>query len=202
MGKRTSATIAKAVHAAFAPRRRRFNVDEYYRMAEAGILGPDERVELLGGEIYEMAPMGSRHAGRVRFLDHWFDRRLGGRGVVSAQCPLRLSDGSEPEPDLALLRIRPDDPDYDRSHPLPGDVLLVVEIADTSLSYDRDRKLPRYAEAGIPEVWIVDLTRRRLLAWREPSARRYQASFELAGVDTVAPLAFPDLRLTVGELLA
>jgi Uma2 family endonuclease len=99
------------------PSRRRFSVDEYYRMAEIGILGPDERVELLEGDIYAMAAMGSRHASRISFLDRWLNARVGGRAIVRAQFPIHFSSGSEPEPDLALVRLRSEDPDYGQAHP-------------------------------------------------------------------------------------
>jgi len=183
------------------PARRRFTVDEYYRMAETGILTPDERVELLNGEIYEMAAMGSRHAGRVSFLSRWLNARLAARAIVRVQLPIHLSAGSEPEPDLAVVLLRKDDPDYDRAHPTPDEVRLVIEIADSSLAYDRDLKLPRYAEAGIPEVWIVDLLSNRVLVYREPEGANYR-SVETVGRDgTLAPTAFADLHLPVAELL-
>jgi len=180
------------------PARRRFTVDEYYRMAEAGILAPDERVELIAGEVFDMAPIGSR-AGCVTFLARWFITRLGERATVIIQSPVRLSDGSEPEPDLALLRPRPDD--YREVHPVPGDVLMLIEVADTSLTYDCEIKLPLYAEAGIPEVWIVDLTSNQVLTYREPSPRGYRTVATLGRGDTLLPAVFTDLALPVDELL-
>lgn len=191
---RTGAGSAPAL-----PARRRFTVDEYYRMAEIGILRPDERVELLDGEVFTMAPIGSRHAGRLNFLAEWFFARLLGRAIVSVQNPVRLSSGAEPEPDLALLRPRPDH--YDRAHPGPDDVLLLIEVADSSLAYDRGRKLPQYAEAGIPEVWLVDLPGNRVFLYRDPSPAGYQTIATLGRGDVLSPAAFPDLRLPVAELL-
>ena len=181
------------------PARRRFSADEYHRMADAGILGPEERVELLEGDIYTMAAIGSRHARCVDTLAEWLIVRLAGRAIVRIQGPVRLSSGLEPEPDLALLRPRADR--YGEEHPGPGDLLLLIEVADTSLAYDRDLKLPRYAEAGIPEVWLVDLTANQVLIHRDPSGPRY-ASVSTAGRgDTLTPAAFPDLRLPIDDLL-
>jgi Uma2 family endonuclease len=123
--------------------KRRFTVDEYYRMAEAGILRPDERVELIEGEIIEMAAIGSRHAAFVKRLNRMLVRGVGARGVVSVQDPVRLSELSEPEPDLAVLEYRADC--YAAAHPTPADTLLIVEVADTTLGWDRGRKAPLYA---------------------------------------------------------
>jgi len=181
------------------PRHRRFSVDEYEQMGRVGILRENERVELLGGEIFEMAAMGSRHAARLRFLDHWFGSRLAGRAITSLQSPVRLSDGSEPEPDLALLQPRADD--YEEAHPGPDNVLLLIEVADTSLAYDLQLKLPRYAEAGITEVWIVDLVANRVLGHRDPSPTGYLTTVTLARGDKLTPAAFPELVLAVTELL-
>lgn len=181
------------------PARRRFTVDEYYRMAEAGILGPDERVELLDGEIIEMAAIGTRHATCVRLLDGWFQKNLAGRAIVSCQMPVRLSSRAEPEPDIALLRPRPDQ--YGSGHPGPGDVLLMIEVADTSLGYDHDRKLPRYAEAGIPEVWLADLTHDQVLVHSDPAGGRYQTARVARRGDTLAPAAFPDLFVPIADVL-
>src|SRR5207247_3212709 len=139
---------------------RRFTVDEYYRMAETGILAEDDRVELLDGEIVEMSPIGPRHAATVTRLDHLFNRLVGDRAIVRAQNPVRLDGYSEPEPDIALVTPRADF--YRAEHPTPRDILLIVEVADTSLRYDRHTKLPGYARAGVPEAWLVDLTADRV----------------------------------------
>ena len=144
----------------FAPAKRKLTVDEYNRMGEAGILGPDERVELLDGELYTMAPIGEGHIGGVIGLTFLFNRHLLGRALVSVQNPVRLSNVSEPEPDLVLLQPRDDF--YRTMKPRPEDVLLLVEVADSSLAHDRDTKLPQYAAAGIPEAWLVNLVDRRI----------------------------------------
>ncbi len=153
-------------------KRRRFTVDEYHRMAEAGILGEDDRVELIDGEIVAMSPIGSRHAAVVSRAAETLARAAGGRAIVRPQCPILVDDWSEPQPDLALARPRHDY--YGAEHPGPADVLLVVEVADTSLEYDRDTKAPRYAQAGIPELWIFDLHRWQVLAYQEPSRDGYR----------------------------
>lgn len=173
--------------------KRRFSVDEYYRLAETGILHPDERVELVDGEIVVMSAIGSAHAWCVRRLNRWFSTRVGDRALVSAQNPVRLSPYSEPEPDLALLQPRPDE--YRAAHPGPEDVLLLIEVSDTTLRYDREVKLPLYAAAGIPEVWIVDLPRRRVEVYREPRGDTYQSAAVYEPGAVLSPAAFPDLHL-------
>jgi Uma2 family endonuclease len=140
-------------------------------MADAGIFDEDSRVQLLDGQIYSMAPIGSRHAACVRRLTHLFVERAGTEATVSIQNPVRLDAASEPEPDLALVRPRADD--YAGHHPTPDDVVLLVEVADTSLGFDRDVKLPLYARAGIPEVWIVALEAGAVHVFRQSDADRY-----------------------------
>jgi hypothetical protein len=178
--------------------RRRFNVDEYYAMARAGILAEDERVELLDGEIVEMTPIGIRHAACVRRLTDSFTHRFAGRAIVSGQNPVRLDAYCEPEPDVALLRLPRER--YDLAHPTPGDVLLIVEVADTSLQRDRGGKLPLYASAGIPEVWIVNVEAREIEIYRQPSGDRYTEVHHL-GEGTVTPVAFPDETIDIEEIL-
>jgi Uma2 family endonuclease len=133
-------------------RRRRFTADEYHRMGEAGILRDDERVELIEGEIVEMNPIGGRHAACVRALTRSLGRSLGDELLLDVQNPIRLNGSLEPQPDLAVVRAR----DYRKSLPGPEDVVLVIEVSDTTLGYDRNVKLPSYARAGIREAWIVD----------------------------------------------
>lgn len=137
--------------------RHRFTVDDYHRMIEAEILTERDRVELLGGEIVEMSAKGRRHNGSIIALTRGLQERLGRSAVVSVQNSLLLSDESEPEPDVAVLRPREDN--YMLSLARAEDILVLIEVSDTSLEYDRGEKLPRYARAGVPESWIVDLTR-------------------------------------------
>lgn len=176
-----------------------FTVDEYYKMAEAGILTPQDRVELIDGEIIWMSPIGNRHLGCVNGANDAFNAAFRGKAVVSVQNPLRLSNYTEPEPDVVLLKPRKDA--YRRKRPMAEDALLVVEVADTTLKYDRDTKLPRYAAAGIPEVWIENLEADRLRVYREPAGNSYRTRLTFKPEDSVSVLAFPDVSFGVGELL-
>ena len=184
---------------ASAPTRRRFTVDEYYAMAEAGILTEKDRVELLDGEVIAMPPIGSWHAGHVNRLNRILLPALLQRAVVSIQGPVRLSDVSEPEPDVMLLKPRDDD--YTGGHPGPEDVLLLIEVADTSVEYDRGAKLSAYARAGIPEVWIVIRGERRIYAYTGPSADGYASMRRVGRGESIAPMAFPDVVLEVGKVV-
>lgn len=179
--------------------RRLFDVDEYHRMAEVGILTSDDRVELIDGEIIEMSPIGPRHNRCVMFLNDVFVRRLQGQAIVSPGLSLRLHRRSEPQPDLALLR--PPLAKYEAAIPAPGDVLLVVEVAETSQYRDRVIKLPRYADAGVVEVWIVDLPARAVDVYRDPAPRRYRFARRSQSGAEIAPAAFPEASLTVDEIL-
>jgi len=179
--------------------RRRFTSAEYHAMAEAGILAEDERVELIAGEIVRMAPIGSRHAGGVKRLNRRLTRDLGERALISIQDPIAIGDNSEPQPDVAVLRPRPDD--YTHSHPKPADVLLIIEVADSSLAYDRGVKIPLYAAAGILEVWLVCLDERLVEVHRDPAPAGYRNIRGLQSGDRISPLAFPDFELTVDAIL-
>jgi Uma2 family endonuclease len=151
--------------------RHKISVDEYYRMAEVGLLAPDARVELIEGEIVDMAPIGSGHSGSVSLLTQRFVRAVGERAVVMVQGPIRLGPRSEPQPDLAILQPRADF--YRRGHPAAADVLLLIEVSDTTLKYDLETKVPLYARHGIPAVWVLDREHRRLRRFRTPSDGRY-----------------------------
>ncbi len=168
-------------------------------MAEAGILAEDERVELIAGEIVRMMPIGSQHAGCVRELNRQLSRGLGDRALIAIQDPIGLDDASEPEPDVAVLRFRQDN--YRSLHPKPADVLLIIEVADTSADYDRNLKLPLYAQAGIPEAWLVRLRDACIEVHRNPSATGYQEMRTFHSGDRVSSLAFPDLELAVATIL-
>lgn len=150
----------------------RFTVDEYHRMAEAGLFGEDDRVELLEGEVVETAPIGSRHAACVRRLNRAFGQRLGSRVIVAVQDPVRLGERSEPQPDVALLRLRADD--YAARHPAPEDLMLVVEVADTSRVWDREHKVPLYAAAGVSGIWLVDVLAEEIEVFRRPDDGAYR----------------------------
>jgi Uma2 family endonuclease len=179
--------------------RRSFTVEEFHRMARAGVFHEDDRVELLDGEIVEMTPIGPEHAGCVGALTRLLTRLLGERVFVWVQNPVHLPDRSEPQPDVALLRPRPDG--YRTAHPLPPDILLVIEVADASLESDRAAKLPLYAEAGIPEVWLVNLPGGVIEISRDPSGGVYASVRTARRGETIAPLAFPTATLHVDDIL-
>ena len=158
--------------AAIAPARHRLTVHDYHRMADAGIFGEDDRIELIDGDLIDMAPIGSEHAAVVNRLAEAFFIACAGRAIVSVQNPVRIDESSEPQPDVAILRRRADF--YATGgHPGPADILLLVEAADSSLRFDRTVKLPLYARAGIAELWIVDLKRRVVDAYRGPASDGY-----------------------------
>jgi Uma2 family endonuclease len=178
----------------------RFSVKDYHRMAEAGIFREDDRVELLEGEIIEMPPIGPGHAGGVKRLMNGFLPLQGERkAIISVQDPIRLGEHSEPQPDLALLKPHPDF--YSLKHPGPEDVLLVVEVRESSASYDREVKVPLYARFGIPETWLVDLEQGLIEIYRVPGPESYQQVRTLRRGERLSPQAFPELILTVDELL-
>lgn len=173
--------------------RRRLTVDEYQRMGQAGILHEDERVELIEGDIVEMAPIGPAHMGTVATLTRLFGRLVGDRALVWIQNAIRLGRHIEPQPDVVLLRPRRDN--YRTLVPGADDVLLLIEVADSSLAYDRDVKLLLYAAAGIPDVWIVDLQHEVVILCRDPFDGRYQNMTSHGRGSTLSPLAFPDLAI-------
>ena len=179
------------MHAA-PPAKRLFTVDDYYAMAQAGILGEDDRVELIAGEIVVMSPIGSRHAGCVKALAGMFIRAAGRQAVISVQDPLRLEEATEPQPDVAVLGWRADS--YRGRHPEPKDTHLVVEVADSSLDFDRQVKLPLYARHGVAEVWVVDLQASCIERYRFPGPDGYAESSTHSGR---ARLTVPGLDLEV-----
>ncbi len=153
-----------------APSRHLISVDAFHRMGEAGILGPADRVELIEGEIIDMSPIGVLHAAIVDALVRHFGRHAGKSAFIRCQNPLRLDDISELEPDIVIVRPRADF--YTTSHPGPAEVLLVIEVADTSLAYDLGTKVPLYARHGIPEVWVIDAATRRTQVFHQPAGGR------------------------------
>jgi len=187
-------------HMAVTLRRRRFTVDEYHRMGEAGIFHEDDRVELIEGEIVEMTPIARHHASVVARINQFFSIRLGRGTVVWPQNPLLLAALiSEPQPDLILLAPRPDF--YARALPQPADVQLVIEVADSSLAYDRRTKIPLYARAGIAETWLVNVEANRVELYRRPDAAGYVEVRSPTRDERFSPLAFPDLLVTPADLL-
>lgn len=179
--------------------KRYFNVEEYYRMAEVGLLSPDDRVELIEGEIVEMSPIGCTHAGTVDRSSTVLRRKLGDAVQVRVQNPVRLNDFSEPQPDLALLKPRKDF--YSNSHPTPEDVLVVIEVADTSVDYDRNVKLPLYSRAGIPEAWLMILPKELIEVHSQPKDGKYQKAQRLKRGKTLVSPTIPAFSCKVEELL-
>ena len=181
-------------------RRHKLDVEDYHRMAEAGILGEDDRVELIDGEIIDMAPIGQPHAGTVGWLNQTLVMAFGDRAIVWPQNPIRLDRLNEPQPDFAVLRPRAD---FYRTGEPPGpeDVLLLIEVADSSLRFDRNVKLPLYARAGIPEVWIVDLRHREVRTYRGPGETGYGETSTHRPGDTMALALVPGISLSLDRLL-
>jgi Uma2 family endonuclease len=180
--------------------RKRFTVDEYHKLAQAGVLGEDDRVELIEGELIQMPPIASVHAGIVGRLDRGFQAHVPKGLVVWVQSPLTFAPASEPQPDLALLIPRSDD--YLNSLPAASDVLLVIEVSDTTLAYDRDVKVPLYAGQGLPECWVVDANARRLEMYRDPGADGYRTLLRPDRNATVSPLAVPNAMIDLEALFA
>jgi Uma2 family endonuclease len=177
---------------------RRFSVEEYHRMGEAGVIAPHERVELIRGVVREMSPKGKRHSHAVSLVNRTLVLALGGRASVFVQDALRkVGWHSEPEPDLIVAS----DPDPRAYGTERSQTLLVIEVADTSLRFDRDTKGPLYAEAGIPEYWILNLNDDALEVYRDPGASAYRLTMVLKPEQRIAPLAFPDLEVRVSDLL-
>jgi Uma2 family endonuclease len=177
----------------------RFNVKDYYRMAETGVLRPDARVELLDGRIIDMSPIGPFHGGVITYLIEIFTAASKGRWQTTVQNPVHLDDHSEPQPDLLLLKPSPHY--YRKRHPQPEDVYLLIEVSDTSLTTDREDKLPVYGRAGISEVWIVNLADLSVEVYREPHFTGYGSKTILHACDQAVPQAFPDAAVNVAELL-
>ena len=179
--------------------RHRFTVEDYHRMGEAGILSQNDRVELIEGEVVEMTPIGSPHGGTTTFLHYWFSRQLGRRALVREHNAILLPPHSEPQPDLAIVRVRSDY--YRRAHPQPEDIFFLIEVSDTTGEFDRTVKLPLYARTSIAEVWIVDLAAQCVEIYRDPGPSGYERMDRFARGECVTPQAFPDIRLVVDEIL-
>jgi hypothetical protein len=179
--------------------RKLFSVDEYHRMVDVGILTEDDRVELIEGEILEMSPIGDRHLACTDRATMLLAPRLLGKAIVRIQGSIRLSDNTQPQPDIILLNPRKDF--YAKGGAVTKDALLVIEVSETSFRYDRGRKLAIYAKYGVHEVWIEDLNTDTLLIFRDRHPKGYKTSQVLQPSDSVSPLAFPDLILPVSALL-
>lgn len=178
---------------------RKFSTSQYHQMIETGILTASDRVELIQGEIVEMAAIGRRHASCVNRLVRLWTQHLGDHVIVSPQNPIELSDRSEPQPDIALLHPREDF--YESRHPQPHEIFLIIEVADTTLESDREIKIPLYAEAQIVEVWLVNLNEQCVEVYRHPQSNEYTSVQILRRGDYLSILAFPDIAIAVDKLL-
>ena len=178
--------------------RRMFTADEFERMVGVGILRSDERLELIRGEIVEMTPIGHRHAACVANFNKRLVTGVGDRAVVWIQGPARLAVDTVPEPDLALLRRR----SYVTSAPGPDDILLVIEVAESSLRYDRGDKLRLYAAAGVPEYWVASVEGGWIEVYRSPHDDSYRERRRAERGETMSSLAFPDVSVPVADVFA
>jgi Uma2 family endonuclease len=176
-----------------------FTVEEWHHMGETGLFGEDARVELLDGEVIEMAPIGSPHAGGVNRLTRLFTAVVGDQALVAVQNPVLLDRHSEPQPDIAVLKPRPDS--YADSHPTPAEILLLVEVSDSTLAFDRERKAATYARAGVPEYWIVDLTGDRVLVMRSPVVAAYRNVSQAGRGERLGMQALPGIEVDMDEVL-
>jgi len=178
--------------------RRAFSTADYHRMAEAGILGEDDRVELIDGEVRLMSPIGTTHAAIVNRYAVLLFAQVGKTAIVSVQNPIQLSATSEPQPDLALLRYRDDF--YAKAAPTPADVLLLIEVSDTTLAYDRQEKLPRYALAGVPEVWITNVDGQAVERYSDPQGNQYATKQTFKRGQSIGVLALPQIMVAVDNI--
>ncbi len=178
--------------------KRQFSIQDYHQMVVAGILSEDERVELIQGEIIKMSPIGIRHASCVNRLLKLFSQSLGDRATVIVQNPVVLNNFSEPQPDVALLKPREDF--YATGHPQPQDILLLVEVADTTIESDRAIKIPLYASSGITEVWLIDVNEQVIEVFREPTDNSYQ-NIQKFLQGEIFVQAFPDIRFAIERIL-
>ncbi|MGB3508287.1 MAG: Uma2 family endonuclease [Microcoleaceae cyanobacterium] len=179
--------------------KRQFNVEEYNKMPQAGILKEDERVELIRGEILKMSPVGRHHAACVNRLTRLFSQKLGDRVLVSVQNPVELDNYSEPEPDIALLKLKADF--YESGHPQSQDLFLIVEVADSTIKFDHEVKVPLYAENNVIEVWLVDINEECLEVYRQPIGNSYKQVQKLERGENLFVQRFPDINIQVDEIL-
>ena len=188
------------MHMESGPQRHRITVHDYHRMAEIGVLAPDARVELIEGEIIDMAPIGRDHQSIVDQLNRALIRAVGDDAIVRVQGSVRLGQWSEPQPDVVLLEPRPDF--YRSEFALGTDTLLVIEVSDTTLRYDRDVKVPLYARHGVPEVWIVDVNGNMLLVYASLRDGKYEQHVALERPSSVPVTRLPGVALDVAPLFA
>ncbi len=177
---------------------RRWTVDEYHRMIAVGILTPHDRVELLDGHIIEMVPQEPPHASTTSSFGNDFVVLFAGKAWVRQQLPITIAPNSEPEPDIAVVKLDPGR--YRDRHPTPEDIYLLIEVADSSLDYDRGSKAKVYARANIPEYWVIDVNQRQVTVFRDPQADTYQARQILSAMNEIVPIAFPEIKIQLSNL--
>ncbi|MDQ7074120.1 MAG: Uma2 family endonuclease [Gammaproteobacteria bacterium] len=187
-----------ATAAPFEPHPHGFSIADYHRMVESGILSAQDHVELITGEVIDMAPIGSQHAGIVKKLSHLCNQAAAHAAIISVQDPVILSDLSEPQPDIALLHYRDDF--YSSAHPRAEEIYLIIEVADSTLRYDRTVKLPLYAQAEIPEIWIVNVEGKALEIYRQPIDGTYQQQHRLETLGEISLEALPAITLDLKSL--
>ena len=178
--------------------RRLLTLDEYHTIGAAGVLKEDDRIELIEGEMIEMSPIGSRHLARVNRLVRLLSQCVGDQAIISVQNPIALPPHNEPQPDLALLKPRADD--YEDKLPGADDILLVIEVADTTLAYDRDAKMPIYARHGIVEAWLIDLQGQTVSIYQDPGNNGYRRLLTLARNESIAPALLPSVTIQLADL--
>lgn len=178
---------------------RKFNILQYHQMNQSSILTEDDRVELINGEIIEMSPIGTKHTSCVRRLISLLSKLLAELAIIDVQNPITLNNLSEPQPDITLLKPRADF--YENSHPQPQDIFLLIEVADSSIEYDREVKIPLYANSGISEVWLVDINEQIIIVYRYPNENNYNQITTFRRGEKISIQAFPEVALVVDEIL-
>jgi Uma2 family endonuclease len=199
-GQRAQSETVMHANALPPPRPHRVTTQEFFRMGEAGVLDPDARIELIEGEMIDMPPIAPAHASRTKRLTLLLIEAIGRRAIVSTQDPILLGDLSAPQPDIAILK--PLDDFYSSEHPRAEDVLLVIEVADSSVRYDRERKLPLYARYGIPEIWLIDIPARAIWIHRAPENGAYRNSSRLGPPYRISPSMLDGVELELGALVS
>ena len=190
---------AQIVTPSFTSNIHKFTVQQYHLMHEAGVFTEGDRYELINGEIREMSPIGIKHAACVAKTARLFQIKLGDRAFIWTQNPIILRNYSEPQPDLAILKWRDDF--YASALPTPEDILLIIEVADSTIAYDRDVKMPLYAVNGIPEMWLFDVNQQSIEGYTQPSSSGYKRMQRYEQGDTLAMNAFPEFNFNWEDLL-
>lgn len=184
---------------AFQPIRKKFTVNDFHKMTEVGILAEDGTTEIIKGELVERMPIGSRHAGVVARLSKLFEKRVGDESIIWSQNPIHLDDYNEPLPDVALLKLREDF--YTENNPRPEDVFLLAEVSDSTARYDREEKTLLYAQAGIPELWLINVRREIIEIYTQPDKGNYRNIQIYQHGESIRSITLPDLQIAVDEIL-